>query len=145
MNKDIQKLWVSALRSGEYNQRFGSLKLPEEDGWEAGHCCLGVLCELYDASEANDEGTLWSSVKKGGRYGAAFEYDGDPNFPSNRVLDWAEIDKEFRENGGDVTSCKGRVLSQLNDSGSTFDEIAKFIEDGFDGAEPVKSKPYLNY
>jgi hypothetical protein len=35
------KLWVEALRSGEYKQTSGALK-DEFDGY----CCLGVLCEI---------------------------------------------------------------------------------------------------
>ena len=42
MNKDIKKLWVDALLSGEYKQGFRSLKNQNDQ-----FCCLGVLCDVH--------------------------------------------------------------------------------------------------
>lgn len=36
-----RKLWVEALRSGEYEQTNGALR------YEDKFCCLGVACDLY--------------------------------------------------------------------------------------------------
>lgn len=41
MKKEIKKLWIKALRSGEYKQIRDKLRKEE------GFCCLGVLCDLY--------------------------------------------------------------------------------------------------
>jgi hypothetical protein len=41
MNPDVKQRWVSALKSGEYQQTKNQLRNSE------GFCCLGVLCELY--------------------------------------------------------------------------------------------------
>lgn len=51
-NKNNIKLWVDALRSGEFSQtqramhRAGPLALVGDDYLPAGHCCLGVACEI---------------------------------------------------------------------------------------------------
>lgn len=44
--------WIAALRSGKYQQGYGQLR--EFDSY----CCLGVACDLYDA-------TGWESVRDG--------------------------------------------------------------------------------
>lgn len=41
MNKRIKKLWIEALRSGEYRQ--AQYALCKADGEEKSYCCLGVL------------------------------------------------------------------------------------------------------
>lgn len=41
MKKSIANKWVKALRSGKYTQTKNNLCN------DVGHCCLGVLCELY--------------------------------------------------------------------------------------------------
>jgi hypothetical protein len=41
MNSEIKERWIAALRSGRYNQTKHRLKDNH------GHCCLGVLCEVY--------------------------------------------------------------------------------------------------
>lgn len=41
MNKELLKRWITALRSGDYEQHRGSLC--SEDG---GFCCLGVLRDI---------------------------------------------------------------------------------------------------
>lgn len=41
MNKEIKKLWIDALKSGEYEQGRWRLKTKNR------YCCLGVLCDIY--------------------------------------------------------------------------------------------------
>jgi len=48
MKKSVKKIWLNALRSGEYNQGEGRLR--RGSGSEAQYCCLGVLCDLYRKS-----------------------------------------------------------------------------------------------
>ena len=43
MNRQIKDKWITALRSGEYNQDSDGGYLKTCDGY----CCLGVLCDLY--------------------------------------------------------------------------------------------------
>lgn len=49
MNPEIKKKWVEALRSGEYEQTEGQLRVDDEKGKPVGYCCLGVLCEVMGA------------------------------------------------------------------------------------------------
>ena len=44
MNKKVKKLWVAALKSGEYKQGRRHLCYGNQNGTY--HCCLGVLSEL---------------------------------------------------------------------------------------------------
>ena len=44
MNQEIKKLWLEALRSGDYKQARGTLR--RQYGDNPHHCCLGVLCEI---------------------------------------------------------------------------------------------------
>jgi len=41
MNPEVKKLWLDALRDGDYEQGTGQLKQNDK------FCCLGVLCDLY--------------------------------------------------------------------------------------------------
>ena len=40
--KQARNKWVTALRSGNYQQAMGALHIIGE-----GYCCLGVACEVY--------------------------------------------------------------------------------------------------
>ena len=50
MDQKLKALWVEALRSDRFKQTGGTLKN------EAGHCCLGVACELMVAHDLVPEG-----------------------------------------------------------------------------------------
>jgi hypothetical protein len=43
MNKEVARLWIDALRSGEYKHTSGRLVRGTDS---LSYCCLGVLCEL---------------------------------------------------------------------------------------------------
>lgn len=113
MNKDVKRQWVSALRSGEYEQGHGLLEVGGK------FCCLGVLCDL--------------AVKAGLVERKYFDRSGgisfmDPNDPVDGgpagrppqvVLEWAGLD----------AVSEGRLI-RLNDiERLPFKEIANFIEE----------------
>jgi hypothetical protein len=108
MKQEVMKIWVDALRSGEYTQGKGCLK-----SISGNHCCLGVLCELYDK---NNEEKL-----------AKLEVEGRVFFNENsrltpmKVVNWAGL--HFSDG-----SIQGESLANLNDRGSSFQEIADLIE-----------------
>ena len=112
MNPQIKQKWVSALRSGEYQQ--GQYCLRTDNGF----CCLGVLCDLY-GKENNVE---WDLVNDGGNY--EFQYK-EESLPIS-VMEWAGVENDNPYIIGDTG---GTSLSLLNDSGSTFNEIADLIEE----------------
>lgn len=110
----IQKKWVEALRSGKYKQANGYLR-DNEDCF----CCLGVACDVLGLEPVldgnlylynNDDQALDEKIfVKLGLFGST----GDPN----GKLEWNEEEDEFFA-----------PLSELNDCGSSFNEIADLLE-----------------
>jgi hypothetical protein len=108
MNDNMRKVLV-ALRSGEYTQTKGTL----ED--EHGHCCLGVMCDVYQKDTGISVDCRPNGSINGGnlsRHLAVREWVG-------LVSDCGNITHKHRDSSS---------LAGLNDNGSTFTEIADFIE-----------------
>ena len=116
MNKNVKRLWLEALRSGEYKQGRGLLR----DGNK--YCCLGVLCDIY----RQRVGGSWFGI-----YTVFHDRRGDENasFLPRDVGRWAEL--PLRPN------VEGVLLSSLNDGVAepycatrlNFDEIADLIQE----------------
>ena len=111
MNKDIARRWVTALRSGEYEQterrlRKGTKKL--------GHCCLGVLCDLH----SKETGTPWDREEN--------TYLGEHGNLPQEVIKWAGM-----LNSGclpDTVDGFGSLTSLNDYSNYAFKKIADVIE-----------------
>lgn len=109
------KDWIAALRSGDYKQGCKALCV-EDDHGQRSYCCLGVLADLVDSTwnKQRDEEDVVTWLSRGEHH--------DQFLPGDMVDD-------------DVQA----LLSELNDFGSTFEEIADRIErDGI-----VDIKPWL--
>jgi hypothetical protein len=108
MNDNMRKVLV-ALRSGEYTQTSGTL----QD--EQGHCCLGVMCDVYQ----KDTGVSIDCRPNGSINGG--------NLSRHlAVREWVGLVSDcgiFGSKRKDACSLAG-----LNDNGYTFTEIADFIE-----------------
>lgn len=109
MKKEIADKWVTALRSGEYEQGIGKLN---KDGK---FCCLGVLCELA----VKDDVVLpitdsWDLTT----------YDGEAAWLPNSVVNWSGMKDDNGMFGDDS-------LVHMNDSGKSFEEIAEVIEKNY--------------
>lgn len=120
MNKKIAARWVNALRSGDFTQTIEYL---QDDG---GYCCLGVLCELAVKSGAipkpnePNEDFLKGQIR---RYGVGESIE-DQVLP-RQVMLWAGISSS----GGKFENSEGAFdLTELNDNGNSFEEIADIIE-----------------
>lgn len=135
MNKIIKEKWLEALRSGEYNQTKGMLR--DDKGYD----CLGVLCNIH--SEETGKG-VWK------RDGNLFYYISLPEMSGkclnlgDDVISWSEVDtsevkitispehllklseKYYKIYGGNLS--QDPTLTELNDSGIPFEEIANIIE-----------------
>jgi hypothetical protein len=110
MDKTIADKWIAALRSGTYQQTTGRLKS------DRGHCCLGVLCELLNYQPKKDED---------GNY----RYDGEKSVLS----EGAQYKAGMRSTLGVYSDVPGaRCLTELNDEGKSFEEIATIIEDNWE-------------
>ena len=138
MNTKIKQKWVSALRSGEYEQ--GSEKLYSGRGY----CCLGVLCDLYskenglkwefrgdDVIKTEDE-IVPSQLQKFDY----FYFDDESEFLPESVMDWAELsvkNPQVRvecEYGEDARFYVDEIAN-FNDSGYSFTQLAEIIENQF--------------
>ena len=110
MNKRIKKLWVAALRSGEYMQ--GPDRIRSEDNK---FCCLGVLCNLH----------AQAFPKIAAKETEATIYMGWSGWAAPEVENWAGL----RRLPSFVTINGRRMnLGQHNDNGATFAQIADAIE-----------------
>lgn len=108
MNADIKQRWVEALRSGQYKQGSGCLKVNNS------YCCLGVLCELH---RQDFPGEKWQRENKNSsRFGYISGYK--VCAPPWEVSTWAGLDP----------SAYG-LLADANDSGADFPTIASLINE----------------
>jgi hypothetical protein len=76
-NKENLRLWVAALRSGEFRQ--GSSLLRNEHDM---YCCLGVACEVYNRTTGEGDWNLWS-----GRW----EFNGEDVALPHKVASWLGV------------------------------------------------------
>lgn len=119
--------WVEALRSGEYKQGKGALRVPRNDDRDA-FCCLGVACDLAARS---GEG-LWSGNYFHGPSGETGNFQVLPQ----SIQDWLGLtnDSGNLEAGieyGEDDHRAAVLLTELNDhAGWTLAQIADLIESG---------------
>ncbi len=121
MNEEVKQKWISALKSGEYEQGLCSLR--NQRGWinasrkgekdvkcYDSFCCLGVLCDLY-SKEFNIE---WEG----------FSFLSNKNFLPLEVMKWADLPYDRPR----INEDNNETLDQLNDKGTSFGDIANLIE-----------------
>ena len=104
MKPDIKQAWLTALRSGNYQQGQGYLRQGDQ------YCCLGVLCDLYGKAV----GPEWEAVSQGHHY----MHEAHTTLPM-KVQEWAGL-----------MSPNPLDLAAMNDTGSTFEKLANIIEEG---------------
>jgi hypothetical protein len=102
IDKEFVKKWVAALRSGKYKQ----VKERLTNG-KGGYCCLGVACKLKSLPRF--------------RYGLSYFYSSVAH--NNDLL----LPREIRQDIG-LDEYFQTELSSMNDEGSSFKEIADYIE-----------------
>lgn len=108
---EVKERWISALRSGDYQQAFGALH--NRDG---AMCCLGVLCDVLGAE--------WvpGNAPGGSMHEGDYVVKGYPTlnaFPPHEYMEKAGLSDELAID-----------LYTLNDSEKcSFEEIADVIEE----------------
>ena len=118
MDREIKARWVAALRSGEYEQGRGSLRMGDA------FCCLGVLCDI-----AVKDGVIGEPTIEEGEY--AYGRFMEKGVLPTEVEVWSglHIDDPVVITDNSDSYPLSESLSTLNDEGMSFEEIAEFIED----------------
>ena len=101
--------WMLALKSNKYKQ--GKKYLHRDDTY----CALGVLCDL------SKEGEWVKDSISDGVYSYKVDKHNPVTFPPDEVMTWSGMRKE----DADLLTA---FVSQLNDKGKTFAEIAEALE-----------------
>ena len=132
--KENVKLWLAALRSGEYDQQQAVLK----NGF--GYCCLGVACDVY-RKQTGKGNWIDTTDSRGG-----FTFDTGDVYNNVEIIDSPAIREHFgfddvsgfnippfflpSENGDEGTGTTLPIrLTEVNDELElTFPQIADLIE-----------------
>lgn len=132
MNTQIKEKWVDALQSGDYEQGNGKLRSHQ------GFCCLGVLCDIY-AQEPFTKGWQFKGDCEKNLLPMDYWYfDGESEFLPKTIMEWAELSDispkvkvslEDEDDGDEYFHYED--ISDLNDSGYTFSQLAEIIENQF--------------
>lgn len=122
VNKDRVQLWLDALRSGEYGQCASRLRgFDQETGQPNNdYCCLGVATKVY-IDNAGLEGEKLEYAQGQLDTGALLSQEVSAWYGFPQTYDHWFVDSPL-VNSNDS-------LASLNDTGSTFEEIATQIED----------------
>lgn len=122
------KKWVKAFKSKKYKQGTGTLKHYDNNA-QARHCCLGVLCELYnDQMRKNKKKTLSEKTLNHDSFShGVVEFNRNRDYLPKKVVDWADMKGNFGE-FYDQNNNRYNSLSDLNDDGKKFNTIANIIE-----------------
>ena len=134
------KKWVKALRSGKFKQGQGTLKQFNKQG-QTQHCCLGVLCELYNETmKKNKKKTLPEKVCDNDRdfsYGYC-RFGGKKEDLPKEVKDWSGIKTSLgrfeitKTDEDGIEDYEVETLADLNDLGKKFKTIANIIEKNYE-------------
>lgn len=105
LNQKFKRKWITALRSGDYEQGEGYLKT----GGEQQYCCLGVACKIAGIRACDIS---------------------NKSLPSelSQTLQ-AKLPPFFRTDDDNDHHEMITTLAEMNDDGSTFEEIADYIEE----------------
>ena len=116
MKAKIKKMWVAALRSGEYSQTSEQLR-----SISGGFCCLGVLCDIYNNEHKRN---YWEMCNI---YEEDYYFMGEWQFLPPKVWKWAGLSTSNPEV---LVHNTEKPLAVLNDDLKLdFNQMADLIED----------------
>ena len=125
MKKKVMEKWVKALRSGSYKQGRHALKYKTKAG-VVRHCCLGVLCDLYQKEHKVKLRTDLNPGKDELERCKVFLFDDNEAGLPDRVMIWSGISSD-----DGVLHMDTQTLASMNDNGSDFKKIADIIEEEY--------------
>ena len=134
MKQIIMKKWVKALRSGKFKQGAGTLKQFNSKG-QAQHCCLGVLCELYNKEMKKNKKKMLSETTWNNDSDFSHGYcklGGKKEDLPKDVMKWAGISNSMGAFTTDNPIYDQYNLADLNDTGRKFKTIANIIEKNYE-------------
>lgn len=137
VNKEHIKLWVDALKSGNYEQSDGSLKN------DRGYCCLGVACEVYIAAE--DKLTTDARFENHTFFDASTDDKGETAMLPLSVMKWLgfesndpcvdyiqdEYDEDLEEFTGEKVENNDSLSCLNDDKNFDFHQIAEVLKENF--------------
>lgn len=115
MKPEIKAKWLTALRSGDYQQGKGYLRR-QVDGSDQ-YCCLGVLCDLY----SKEFGVEW----QGGL--DVITFLGNSSYLPEEVQDWSGVNGSGSAESMLDYECNS--LSWVNDQNNDFNQVIELIEE----------------
>lgn len=113
MDPDVKSKWLTDLRSGEYEQCKGDLK--SKDG---GFCCLGVLADQFKPTWRKAQGSFEGT----NRMVPMLDGEHLSKGPNSGCLN-----EHFLRKIG-LPNDEASQLMSMNDAGSSFSDIATYIE-----------------
>lgn len=122
MHPEVKQRWIAALRSDEYQQGKGKLK--QEINGQIGHCCLGVLTDLFIKDYKDSK---WEQIKNG----SYFHYKGVVGVLHPEVKRWSGINTDNAKFPNNIRIDNACTLTECNDDGMSFERIADIIEKYF--------------
>ena len=125
MKKKVMEKWVKALRSGRYKQGRHALKYKTKAG-VVRHCCLGVLCDLYQKEHKVKLRTDLNPGKDELKSCKVFLFDDNEAGLPDQVMKWSGISSD-----DGVLYMDTQTLASMNDYGSDFNKIADIIEEEY--------------
>jgi|LakMenE01Jun11ns_1017448.scaffolds.fasta_scaffold9843616_2 hypothetical protein len=124
MEKALKEKWLEALRSGQYKQTIGVLKMQSENG-DCRYCCLGVLCDVSGEGEWVEgewiEGE-WIESPLPDAWFCEFGY----TFVDATMT--GALSPEFRKRHGIPLKTRDLLIGMNDNKGMSFKEIADWIE-----------------
>lgn len=118
-DREFRDKWVHALRTTKRKQGEGVLKErvinPDTERAEIRYCCLGIACEIDDRVKLTwiDGEACWGAQLRNGDHGES---------------SYTVLPSDYADTIGLSRSAMNR-LTDMNDSGTSFPEIADWIEE----------------
>jgi hypothetical protein len=122
MKPEIKQAWLTALRSGEYQQGMHQLRNVNNT-----YCCYGVLCDLYH--KAHPQTSRWMNVDWAFVVDTPSYLEMGTTMPPQTVYLWSGLVTDFMDSF--MIHKKVGPLSHMNDNGKSFEEIAQHIEETY--------------